>query len=201
MSAAVRCATAGRLRERGAVLFVALVVLVLMSLAAASVVRSMDTSNLIAGNLAFRQATMQASDRAITDALNNLANITAGVAGNTSVANRYSSTRYPPDQLDGRGVPTAINWGNVACVNEKGATVSNCDSQAGDYRIQYFIERQCDEDPDLTDVDDIKAKCSYEGTGETAISISLYYRVIIRARGPRGTEGWYEVMLSGPAKS
>ena len=74
MSAAVRRPAACRLRERGAVLFVALVVLVLMSYAAVSVVRSMDTSNLIAGNLAFKQATMQASDRAITDALNNLAN-------------------------------------------------------------------------------------------------------------------------------
>ena len=42
--------------QRGLVLFFALIALVAMSLAALALVRSVDTSTLISGNLAFRQA-------------------------------------------------------------------------------------------------------------------------------------------------
>jgi Tfp pilus assembly protein PilX len=43
-------------RQRGAILFIALIVLVAMSLAGIALMRSVDTNVLIAGNLAFRQS-------------------------------------------------------------------------------------------------------------------------------------------------
>src|SRR3546814_10518494 len=48
-------------KQQGVVLFIALIVLVAMTIAGIALVRSVDTSNLIAGNLAFKQgATLSA---------------------------------------------------------------------------------------------------------------------------------------------
>jgi Tfp pilus assembly protein PilX len=52
----------GPAQQRGLVLFFALIALVAMSLAALTLVRSVNTTTLIAGNLAFRQAATTSSD-------------------------------------------------------------------------------------------------------------------------------------------
>jgi type IV pilus assembly protein PilX len=189
--------------QAGNSLIIVLVVLTLLSLAGFGAMRSADTGNVISGNFAFQQAATQASDRAVTDALNALAVIAAGGAGNNDVPNRYAAVRT--NTLDARGVPTTINWGSVACTNEAGVAVANCDTDNGNFRIQYFVERLCSAAPDMTVISDIRAKCEFEpGPGANAATatpatIPLRYRVLIRVRGPRGTEGWYEALLSGPA--
>jgi hypothetical protein len=117
------------------------------------------------------------------------------------VANRYFSTRQSP--VDARGFPTAINWDNVACVDPAGAAITNCGTDTGEYRIQYVIERMCTANPDMADINDIRAKCEYDASvgAVAATSIAVNYRVITRVRGPRGTESWFEAMVSGPASN
>lgn len=186
-------------RQQGMVLMVVLVVLGLMFLAGAGVMRAVDTGNVISGNFSFQQQAVQASDRAVTDAMNTLAAAVGGGGGNTAIGNRYYNVRQVG--VDARGFPSAINWSNVACVNELGAVVADCSTDSGNYRVQYVIERLCSSNPDMTNIADIRAKCEYEAsdTALSATSIALRYRVIIRVRGPRGTEGWFEAMVSGPA--
>jgi type IV pilus assembly protein PilX len=55
-------------RQRGVVLLVTLIVLVAMMLAGIGMIRSVDTGTLIAGNVAFREATVQAGERGMNDA-------------------------------------------------------------------------------------------------------------------------------------
>jgi Tfp pilus assembly protein PilX len=55
-------------RQRGAILFIALIVLVAMTLAGIALMRSVDTNVLIAGNLAFRQGATAAGDYGVEDA-------------------------------------------------------------------------------------------------------------------------------------
>jgi Tfp pilus assembly protein PilX len=55
-------------RARGAVLFIALIVLVAMTLAGIAIMRLVDTATLIAGNLAFKQGTVQSSDNGVEQA-------------------------------------------------------------------------------------------------------------------------------------
>ena len=80
---------------------------------------------------------------------------------------------------------------------------ADCATDAGNFRIQYFIERLCSANPNLANAADIRARCEYEpNAGASAVgTIALRYRVIIRVRGPRGTEGWYEALVSGPAST
>jgi len=185
--------------QRGLVLLVVMVVLGLMFLAGLGVMRAADTGNVISGNFAFQQAAVQASDRAITDALTVVANRATGGNGNTAVANQYLNIRATT--LDTRGVPSSIDWTAVPCVTEKGVLIANCALDAGNYRVQYMVERLCSSNPTFSDINDIRAKCEYEAsaTALSAASIGVRYRVLIRVRGPRGTESWFEAMLSGPA--
>lgn len=56
--------------QRGVVLLIALIMLVAMTLAGIGMMRSVDTGSMIAGNLAFRHATSQASDAGLSTGFN-----------------------------------------------------------------------------------------------------------------------------------
>src|SRR5450830_1873633 len=49
-------------KQRGVIMLIALITLVAMTLAAIALVRSVDTTNIIAGNLAFQQSATNAGD-------------------------------------------------------------------------------------------------------------------------------------------
>jgi type IV pilus assembly protein PilX len=66
--------------QRGVVLFIALIVMVAMSLAAIALMRSVDTTSAVIGNLAFRQASILPGNFAIEDAA-------AGLFSDANVAN------------------------------------------------------------------------------------------------------------------
>lgn len=189
--------------QRGMVLIVVLVVLGLMFLAGLGVMRAADTANLISGNFSFQQAAVAVSDRAVTDALNVVTARVTGGAGNTDVANQYLAIRAAKADLDARGIPTSINWANVPCVDEKGVGIANCATDTGNYRLQFVVERMCSDLVDFSNPNEIRGKCEYEAssTALSASSIGVLYRVLIRVRGPRGTESWFEAMLSGPAST
>lgn len=183
-------------RQKGNSLIVVLVILTLMALAGFGAMRTVDTGNVISGNFAFQQAATLSSDRAMDGALDYLASL---ANRNNDVANRYSAIRL--GGLDARGVPAAVNWTNVPCTSELGVVLGDCVTDSGNYRVQYFIERLCSVAPNMADISDIRSKCEYEpnATATAPGSIALRYRIIIRVRGPRQTEGWYEAMVSGPA--
>jgi type IV pilus assembly protein PilX len=60
-------------KQRGVVLFFALIAMVAIMLAAVALIRSVDTSTVIAGNLAYKQAATSAGDAGIENAIEFLA--------------------------------------------------------------------------------------------------------------------------------
>ena len=126
---AISCSPARR-AQRGVVLFIALIVLVAMSLAGIAMIRSVDTTLGIAGNMAFRQSTLQSSDQGVKVAYDWLL---ANSGGNTlqsdqSVSGYYSSR------------PGAEpNWYDIA--NWNGAVVRPADAAGNTAR--YIIHRMC----------------------------------------------------------
>jgi type IV pilus assembly protein PilX len=68
-----RCARPHAKKQRGVVLFFALIAMVIMMLAAVALIRSVDTSTMIAGNLAFKQAASSSGDGGVTNAIGWLA--------------------------------------------------------------------------------------------------------------------------------
>lgn len=63
------CISQHAMKQHGIVLFFALIALVVMSLAAVALIRSVDTSTMIAGNLAFKQSATTAADAGIENAV------------------------------------------------------------------------------------------------------------------------------------
>ena len=68
-------------KQRGVVLFFTLIALLAMSLAAVALIRSVDTSTLIAGNLAFKQSATSSGDAGIEAAIAWLATVQTANSG------------------------------------------------------------------------------------------------------------------------
>jgi hypothetical protein len=193
---------AGASHQRGLVLMLVLIVLGILALAGAAVMRSVDIGNTIAGNHSFHQSAMHASDRAVTLAIANMQAIVNAGGSNADRPNQYFSNRQTA--LDARGFPSTIDWSAVGCVNERGGVVSgSCTQDDGGYKVQYVIERLCTEDPAAGSTQSVRAVCEHdvELPGSVIVDpqqIPVHYRVIVRVRGPRNTEGWYEALAAGP---
>lgn len=69
------------IRQRGVVLFFTLIALLAMSLAAVALIRSVDTSTLIAGNMAFKQSATTSGDGGVESAITWLTATQAANAG------------------------------------------------------------------------------------------------------------------------
>lgn len=67
--------------QHGVVLLITLIILVAMTLAGIGMMRSVDTGSIIAGNLAFRQATANAGDAGPSAAFNALMNVANSING------------------------------------------------------------------------------------------------------------------------
>lgn len=119
-------------RQQGVVLFIALIVLVAMALAGIAMRRSVDTTLGIAGNLAFKQATIQASDQGVSTAY---AWISANAAGagiqSDNIANSYfASLAADPDWFN------MANWGSSVVLN------AGTPDAAGNV-VRYMMHRMC----------------------------------------------------------
>lgn len=176
-----------RLRQRGVSLIIALIALIALSLAGVALIRSTDTSNIISGNLAFRQASLHATDVGVENALTLLGTIaTSSPDANYPAGCTVGACNYYPtlqSAITAAGVPTVINWTAVPS--------TTVDSS---YAVQYVIDRLCD---GPTPVTDIAQKCmNLAGTSlgskkAGAISFTsasqVYYRATVRVTGPRNS--------------
>ena len=205
--AAPRCGAHSRPKQKGAVLFIALIVLVAMMLASIALVRSVDTANVIAGNLAFKQATVQAGDFGVEVAAAELPNIIAGTLdanvtpGASGTPNYwYYATRRDADaygipttkEAGIAGAATPIDWSNVPVAT----------TVAGN-SVQVVIDRLCLGPAPVTDV---TGNCFFEGSTSggskkagapvfTSVT-TVFYRVTARVAGPRNTVSMVQAIVS-----
>jgi Tfp pilus assembly protein PilX len=193
-------------RQRGVVLLIALIVLVALMLASVSLVRSVDTANVIAGNLAFKQASVQAADFGIEAAVTALPTI-LGAADTEAKPEKsgppnywYYPTRRVADAngvptnlgVDGSGTAEPIDWGKVPVAA----------TPAGGNTVKVVIDRLC---AGPTPVVDAVANCFHEASSEggsqsinkqvfTAVTM-VYYRVTVQVTGPRNTVSMVQAIL------
>lgn len=115
-------------KQRGVVLFVALVVLVVMSLGGISMMRAADTGTQIAGNLAFRQSALHAAERAFEQAMQRVSIISSTGASTSDNPGLCYQKSYL--QVDS---PSSLPWSTAACD-------LGIDSGTGN-RVQLLINR------------------------------------------------------------
>ncbi len=196
----MRCHThLNKSKQTGVVLFIALIALVVMSLAAAALIRSVDTNTVISGNLAFKQSAIVSSDRGLESALDWInAQATANPANLNSdnLASGYSST-FDALNLDDRTVlRTATTWTNNSAV-ATGAGIIAGREAATNNEIRYIIQRMCREPNVAPNVDDCQfgagndSTGGIDGDGDLKLNLvalpSPIYRVTVRVTGPKNT--------------
>lgn len=207
-----------RAHQKGVSLFIALVALVLMTVAGFSLLRSVDTGNVIAGNMAFRETTVHASDIGVEAAAAYIdatvfpspaANIPAGctvasVESSTRGTCRYSARALPDDD---NGIPY-VDWTN---------TVNIPETAVNGITYQYVIDRLCNPDSGVSItlstppkyaeavnlcvtnvIDEGKSQTggnAYSGGGPSKIA-AVHYRVTVRVRGPRNTVAFVQTLMA-----
>ncbi len=135
-------------KQRGVVLFVALIALVVMSLAAVALIRSVDTNTIIAGNMSLKHTALVSSDRGVETALNWIEAQAISSPGSLYVDNLaqgYYATFLPakgsPD-LDSVSVLKASATWVAAGYATGGGIVGGTETASGN-NIRYIIQRMC----------------------------------------------------------
>ena len=165
-------------RQRGVVLFIALIVLVAMSLAGVSMMRSVDVGNKIAGNLALRQSAANAAEFAFEQGMQKVSQFAGtGLADSDNASFGYSAN-YQSSEYYERDWNTAWDLGTEP-------TTGNS--------VAIFIDRMCIG----TDCQQMAATTSaIDGVSHSTSSVIQvtreHYRVLARVTSPQGMVTYIE---------
>lgn len=186
-------------RESGAVLFIALIVLVAMTLAGIAIMRSVDTTTLIAGNIAFKESTINSADNGVEAAYQWLIANRPALA-TTSTGQGYFSARADLDWND------AGSWANSVALgaDAAGNTISyvihrmcNCGNTGYNGNCATGEANQC-----ALDIATGAAPPPAQGDSFTVGSPGylqdprVFYRITVRALGPRNTSSFIQAMVA-----
>jgi Tfp pilus assembly protein PilX len=176
-----------RRAQEGLVLFIALIVLVAMSLAGVALMRAVDTGTVVAGNMAFKQSAIMVADRGTQEAVKWLAANSAGeTLYMTNTSKGYFSSRPPGGEPD---------WFKPESWVESVAVNGGTPDASGNV-TRYVIHRMCTKPDQKYDSDCALYFPSGSGTSGGSMSVGapqfigtpqLYYRVTTRVEGPRDT--------------
>lgn len=196
----------GARAQRGAVLFIALIVLVAMTLASVALIRSVDTATLGAGNIALKQSAAQAAERAVGTAMAQFDPfaVPAGFFSTLANANSHQSTQnYCASLLptDKRGVPLVLL--NPATANKEcdlqPLASANMITTANNERLFYVIERMCTDagapDQSKCNIEQVLPTGGTVGSGPHFGDTVPLYRVTVRVDGPRNTRHFSQVIF------
>lgn len=193
-------------KQSGVALIMVMIMVTAMAIAGVALIRVVDSSNLISGNFAFRQATLNIADLGIEAAANELITIRASSSeqpypvGCTTMC-RYFPARSTGGQLDSKGLPILGNVNGTA-TKTIAWTGNDVASAPRGYSVRYVIDRQCNVAPVTNSVDDCSSD-SPQGTGSKKVgstvfsaSTALFYRVTVQVTGPKNTTSHVQTMLA-----
>jgi type IV pilus assembly protein PilX len=194
--------------QRGVVLFIALIVMVALSLAGIALIRSTDTAGIVAGNLAFKQAAMAAVDRSVEQTVHAIWD--AGAPVSDPRYNLLAQNYFACVQAAAGGACIAANskipevpavLASTAAFTTAGLNAGLIPADAAGNSSYYVIERMC-----LNPGDALGNNCNlsssafgadpgtehYEGLIRPG---NAYFRVTVMVTGPRNTVAYAQAML------
>ena len=184
-------------RQRGIVVFVALIAVVLMSLAAVGLMRSVNTSTMVVGNLAFRQAAQSVASSAVERAVYDMFQPGTIATPNNHDLNRNYYAFVQPGE-NAMGVPAVLQ----STAAYPGTFQQMTDS--GGNTARYVIERMCLPAANGLDAQGrwcemIPPKQGIGLQGNIQFNINLdpvpYYRMTVRVDGPNNSVTFAQAML------
>lgn len=209
--------------QRGAILVITLVILAAMTLASVGVMRSVDTSVLLSGNLGFKRDAAARANVAAQQILTKLRNTTFLQASDDYCYTAAKCTggnteNYSPVMLlsGADGVPTILTPANTTAFTTiyKGTLTASQASKmsAVGVTVYFLIERMCD-----TVGSPLESSCAYDdgptqltnsagdyrggakellGGGKAGTTAMPLFRLTVRADGPRNTVAYTQSMTA-----
>ncbi len=194
-----RARAEGRAAQDGIVMFVALIVLVIMSLAGLAMMRQIGSGLSIAGNIAFKQGATALADLGTEQGITNVVTWAVTLATNNDnvAAGYWSSAPADVDPTD--ALWTQTYWPTAQSVTAPGA--------AGNAKVQYVIHRLCNL-PNAADSAPLQqcagsaqnggshsSGAGYGGGSGNQTVVAPYYRVTTKVIGPRNTVSYTQVVF------
>ena len=194
-------------KQSGVVLFIAMIALVVMSLAAVALIRSVDTNNLIAGNLSYKQTAAASSSFGVESMANQLGIKLLTYSEASDPTNGYyavCTTYSTAGTCDGKNLTATANW--VPGTTSRLATGSGVTAGVDTYgnTVQYIVERMCRAvgnamtNPCLisSSVLDTSSKSIPNGPkGPSNHFNAAIYRVTVRVAGPKNTLSYIQAYM------
>lgn len=184
-------------KEQGVSLFIALIALVLMTLGALALYRSVDTTTAVVGNIGFRERAVALANSGVEDAMTWLTTNSTTLNSNQSSNGYYASKDYGLDLTTAKGDPTKamqiFDW-------SKGKLVGNLEG----YTVYYVIHRLCALEGAVsgTSCETCGSTAGFSSqTGETkglgggGGTANACYRITSRAVGPRNVESIVQTIV------
>jgi Tfp pilus assembly protein PilX len=191
---------AQRAAQRGVVLLMALVVLVVIMVAGIAMMRSVDTATLVAGNLAFEQSATNAADKGIEQAIAMLQG-KAAAPGGTALSTDDASSGYYATMRTSQTPAPGTSWQAYWDANLTGGNSYDVGTDQFGNHIWYVVNRECQNpvpagagaqcvySPKIT-----KASGNSQEAGEIELQSGsqVYYRIVVKVQGPRRTESYVQ---------
>lgn len=183
-------------RQRGVVLVIALITLVVLLVGAVALVRSFGTSLTISGQTAFKRDLMNQGEVGIAAAKTALTNGAANSdilrENNQLAANYFATLRANNDTAD--GIPRDL-------INDDNFTGTAADVQGNGVTIRYVIERQCaNAGPFDASTCSVFPKPAASSGGErrelVGAEYAPIYRITVRVQGPRNTTAFLQSLIT-----
>lgn len=190
-----------RRAQDGAILLIALVMLVALGLAGAAIMRSATGGILVAGNLAFKQAATSAADYGVELGRRWLERNPTRLKDDISAEGYFASW---DDAFD----PTAFDWGaksGPTGTDAYSGTRGQIDAQGHD--VRFVIHRLCDATMRTKDPDAVHCAMANGGGGASTMRNAhyqdralagvnaVYYRITARVVGARGTTSFVQSII------
>jgi type IV pilus assembly protein PilX len=199
-----------RAPQRGISLLIALIVLVIMTLAGIELMRSVDTTNIIAGNLGFQQAATHSGDSAIESAIAWLQGQSSTALQNDVCASGYHASYTPSNEPPVSTNPNTqswVQWWNTVA-GQGCITAFTATDQAGN-QWSYTINRMCSaagapinsvnqycSSPPIAVASNAAVNDQVSGNLSLNASPQVYYRITANIAGPRGTRSYVQAIVA-----
>lgn len=192
-------ATRSRHAERGAALFIALIVLVILMLGGIAVMRSVNNALTSAGNLAFRRDLINQGEQAVAKAI-----ASSFPMGAASEGTAHKSLNYSPVALaaSSEGIPKVLlKDADFATIGDAANDLTGASS---DVKIRYVVERLCNQANEAASAANCVVFEQMPVGGSSHMSdnaepeVQPVYRVTVRVSGPRNTQVFIQNTFTKP---
>jgi Tfp pilus assembly protein PilX len=188
-------------RERGVVLIFTLIILLILTIGAVALMKSMNISMFSAGNLAFRQDLVNQGEQAIARVMSEFTGSGVLAPSNTTQnnvpADNYSATMLTPNS---QGVPLVLLNDSLFAASFTSADIVGA---TPDVTMRYVIDRMCTATGAPFSSNCVEstaapmARDTRDSNGLGSPS-STVYRITVRVTGVRGTQVFLQTTFTKP---